>query len=90
MLTYIRPVNCNVKIINDRKAPSKGFGIVIIKHQKNIIIPLCTSYYMTQNPQIPILQTALKHYNQFESVRTETLIWLQINTYTGEQLKVEI
>ena len=44
MLTYTRPVKCNVKIINVRKAPAKGFGLVIITPPpKNIIIPLCTS-----------------------------------------------
>ena len=44
---------------------------------------------MPQNPQNTIIQTALKHYNQFRSVRTESLIWLQITTYTGKKLKVE-
>ena len=44
---------------------------------------------MPQNPQNKISQTALKHYNQFISVRTEALRWVQINTYTGMKLKVE-
>ena len=43
MFTYIRPVKCNVKIINGRASPSEGFGFVIIKIPKtNIIIPLWT------------------------------------------------
>ena len=52
ILTYIRPIKCNVKILNDRKAPGKGFGILIIKTPNtNIIIPLWPSYCMPQNPQ---------------------------------------
>ena len=27
MFIYIRPVECNVKILNDRNAPAKGFGL---------------------------------------------------------------
>ena len=44
---------------------------------------------MTQNPQNKISQTALKHYNQFISVRTEALRWSQINTDIVMKLKVE-
>ena len=44
---------------------------------------------MTQNPQNTISSSALKNYNQFRSVRTEDLIWLQITTDTGMKLKVE-
>ena len=43
---------------------------------------------MPQNPN-KICQTALKHYNQFRSVRTEDLRWLQITIYTGIKPKVE-
>ena len=41
------------------------------------------------NPQNITSQTALKHYNQFRSVRTESLRWLQIITDTVMKLKVE-
>ena len=44
---------------------------------------------MPQNPQNKIGQTEPKHYNQFISVRTEDLRWLQITTDTGMKLKVE-
>ena len=44
---------------------------------------------MPQNPQNTISQTALKNYNQFRSVRTEALRWVQITTDTGIKLKVE-
>ena len=41
MFNYIITVKCNVKIINGRKYPEKGFGLVIVKIPKiNIIIPL--------------------------------------------------
>ena len=43
---------------------------------------------MPQNPQNTIIQTALKNYNQFISVRTEALRWLQITTDTVNKLKV--
>ena len=43
ILAYIRPILCNVQIINDSKAHAKGIGIVIIKSPKNISIPLCPS-----------------------------------------------
>ena len=49
MLTYIRPVKCNVKMFNDSKAPAKGFGLFIIKIPKTyIIISLCKSYDISQ------------------------------------------
>ena len=41
MFIYIHPMNCNVKIWNIRKSPTKGIGIFIIKTPKtNIIILL--------------------------------------------------
>ena len=55
---------------------------------KYIIIPLYLSYYMPQNPQHTIIQTSLKHYNQFRSIITEALRWLQITKYKGNKLKV--
>ena len=74
MFAYIRPVKCNVQIINGSKALAKGFGLVIIKIPKtNIIIPFWPPYYMPQNPQNIISQTTIKHYNQFRSVITEAL-----------------
>ena len=54
--------------------PAEGFGLVIIKMPKTkIIISLWSSYYMPQNIQNSISQTALKHYNEFRSVITESL-----------------
>ena len=44
---------------------------------------------MPQNPQNTISQTALKNYNQFRTVRTEALRWVQIATDTGMKLKIE-
>ena len=44
---------------------------------------------MSQNPQKTISKAEIKNYNQFKSVRTEALIWLQITTNTGKKLKVE-
>ena len=47
IFAYIRPVQCNVKILNGIKAPAKSFGLTIIKTPKtNMIIPLWTSYYI--------------------------------------------
>ena len=70
--------------------PCKRFGLVIIKIPKtNIIIPLCPSYSMSKIPQNTMSQTALKHYNQFRSVKTEALVWVQITTNTGNKLKIE-
>ena len=90
MLTYIRSVNCNVQIINGRKTLAKGFSLVIIIIPTNkIIIPICPSYYMQQNPQNTISQTTLKYYNQFISERNETIRWLKIAIDTGKKLKVE-
>ena len=60
--TYIRPYKHNVKYINVRKAPENVFGLVIIKIPKNAIISLWTLYYISQNPENTISQTALKHY----------------------------
>ena len=45
---------------------------------------------MPQNSQHTISQTAIKHYNQLRSVRTEALIWLQFTTALGNNLKIEI
>ena len=44
---------------------------------------------MPQNPQNIISQTEIKHYNQFRSVRTEALKWLQITIDTWNKIKVE-
>ena len=44
---------------------------------------------MPKNTQNTISQTALKHYNQFISIITEDLRWLQITVDTGKKLKVE-
>ena len=90
MCAYIRPVKCNVKILNGRKYPAKGFGLVITKiPNTNITIPLGPSYYMPQNPQKTISQTELKHYNEFRSVGTEALRWVKITTDIGMKLKLD-
>ena len=44
---------------------------------------------MPQNPKHTISQTAIKHYNHFRSVRTESLRWLKFTAYLGTKLKVE-
>ena len=44
---------------------------------------------MPQNPQNKLSQTELKHYNQFRSVRTDSLRWLKITADKGKKLKVE-
>ena len=44
---------------------------------------------MPQNPQHTIIRTALKHYNELINIRTEDLIWVQMNTNTGIKSKVE-
>ena len=38
MFAYIRPKKCNVQIPIVRKAPAKGFGLVIIKILKCILL----------------------------------------------------
>ena len=44
---------------------------------------------MPQNPQNKISQTALKNYDQFRRVRTESLRWIQITTHTGINSKLK-
>ena len=44
---------------------------------------------MPQNPQNRMTQNAFKCYNKFRSVVTESLIWLQIITYTGKKPRFE-
>ena len=44
---------------------------------------------MPQNPQNKISQTALKHYNEFRNLRTESLRWVKMTTDTGIKFKVE-
>ena len=44
---------------------------------------------MPQNPQNKISQTALKHYNEFNNVRTEVIRWVKMTTDTGIKFKVE-
>ena len=44
---------------------------------------------MPENPQNTISQTALKYLNQFRSLRTQDIIWLQIIKYTKKKPKVE-
>ena len=62
MLTYTRPLKFRIQILNGRKSPEKGFGLVVVKiPEKYVIIPLWASYYMPQNPQNTMSQNALKH-----------------------------
>ena len=83
IFTYIIPVKCNVNIIQGRKSPAKGFGIVMVYiSETSIIIPLWPSYYMPQHPQNTISQTEIKHYNQFRIRKSEALICLQNTTDT--------
>ena len=89
MFAYIRPVQCNVKIINVSKEPAKDFGLLFIKIPKKVIITLWPSYYMPQKPQNKISKTAFKYYNQFRNVKTEALRWVQMTTDTGIKSKVE-
>ena len=90
MFAYIIPVKYNVQIINDSKFPAKVFGLVTIKIPKTItIIPLWPSYYMPQNTQNTINQTALKNYNEFRNVITEALRWVKMTTDTEIKFKVE-
>ena len=44
---------------------------------------------MPQTPQHIIGQTELKHYNQFRSIRTESLRWLKFTAGLGGNFKVE-
>ena len=44
---------------------------------------------MPQNPQHTISQASLEIYNQFISVITEALWWLQFTSYLVKKLKVE-
>ena len=44
---------------------------------------------MPQNPQNTINKNALKYYNQFRSVITKALRWVQITTDIGMKVKVE-
>ena len=43
----------------------------------------------SSNPQNTIIQTELKHYKQFRSIRTKALRWLQITIYRVNKTKVE-
>ena len=89
IFTYRRPLKLNVKTINYREAPARGFVLVLIKYKiLKISIPLWPSYYMPQNPQTTIIQTSIKHYNQFRGVRAEALRWLQITTDAGKKIRV--
>ena len=40
-------------------------------------------------PLDKIIKTELEHYNQFKSVRTEAITWLQSTTDTGNTTKAE-
>ena len=42
-----------------------------------------------KKPQNKISQTKLKYFNQFRSIRTKALRWLQITIDTGKNLRVE-
>ena len=88
--SYIRSVKCSAQILNGRRFPAKGLGLVIIKTPKtNIIISLWTSQYMPHNTQNTMIKTDLKYYNEFKSVRTEALRWLNISKEKVKKLKVE-
>ena len=48
VLNYNRPVKYNVHILNGRKDPVKGFGIVIIKSRNNYYTTLVIILYATK------------------------------------------
>ena len=74
MFTYIPLEKCNVKILNGGKASAKYIELLIMKKSEtNIIVPLWPTYYVPKNPQHTISKTAIKHYNQFITVRKKSL-----------------
>ena len=89
MFAYIRPVNCNVQILNDIKASEKYFGLVIIKYQKIYHYTTLAIIIHGTKHKNTISQIELKHYNQLIRTRTETLRWLQITTDRGNKTKFE-
>ena len=53
MFTYIRPVKYNVQMINVRKSPAKGFGLIIIKPLKKTSLYHSGHHTTIQPPHKP-------------------------------------
>ena len=67
----------------------EGVGIVIIQIGDNpVTIPLYSSYLMRDNPQNNISTTAIKKYNDFQSVRVEVLEWFKVTNKEGKSARV--
>ena len=71
--------------------PGHYTGIcIVLERIGNIIIPLYPSYLMVDNPQNTISTTAIKQYNEYRSVRTETLEWVKFPSAEGQSTRVPI
>ena len=76
---------CQVQQVSGASANCPGWGIVFIQvPDTNFpIIPLWPCYYMPHNPQNTLSQQALKQYNHFQRVSTESLDHILIQDCHG-------
>ena len=65
-----------------------GIGIVLIRIDQQLIIPLYPTYLMRGNPQNTISPTAIKKYNECRSVRMEALDWIRITNHEGKSVRI--
>ena len=63
MFTYICPINCNVKILNGRKAPAKGVRLIIIK------TPKIYNYYTLNNILYATKSTTYNNLNRTQALQ---------------------
>ena len=82
---------CQVQQVSGTSAPCPGWGLVLIQvpDQAFPIIPLWPSYYMPNNPQNTLSQQALKQYNRFIKVSTESLDHIHLQDCQGNTTQLK-
>ena len=81
----LQPASGVITQVSGSSASVEGLGIVFMRVPKSdIIIPLYPCYYAPTFPQHTLSPPAIKHYNNYRSVRTEALSWVRLVSETGK------
>ena len=79
----------NIQTLSGTSSVDRGYSLAIIQiPSTQMIIPLWPTYYMPDNPQNTLSQNALKSYNEFRSVRTESLGWIHFVNSTSTSARI--
>ena len=85
----ITPTKGKIIQVTGTSGNYEGVGIVICQIGDDpVIIPIYPSYLMRDNPQNTVYTTAIKKYNDFHSVRVESLELFKVTNNEGKSARV--